>query len=162
LAGNIEAKYGTNGQAITITLNSLAASATVGRASASVDNTANVFLDALVGIEITLAAGTPSSSKAIWVYAYGTANGGTDYTDGCTGSDAGFTRTDPPNLPLLGILNAPTAGGLNWLGGPWSVAQAFGGNLPDHWGIAVFDDTGVALASSDNSAWYQGVYGQYT
>lgn len=150
--------YGTNNQAITLTLNALTASLTVGRASTAVDNTGNLFDDALVVVQIKMpAAGSPANSKAVWVYAYATADGGATYTDGATGSDAGFTRTDPANLPLLGVVNC-VANTTTYRAGPWSVASVFGGTLPDHWGIACFNDTGLTLFADTNSkAWYQGV-----
>lgn len=155
---DIKQAFGTANQGITITLNSLASSGTAGRESTAVDNTSNLFLDALVTVKITLpSSGTPADSKAVYVYAYGTADGGTTYSDDATGSDAAFTHTDPPNLKLIGIINAPVID-TAYVGGPFSVAAAFGGNLPAEWGIIVRNHTGVTLASSGNSAHYQGVY----
>lgn len=148
--------YGTNGQAITITLASLAASATVGRASTAVDNTSNLYADALVILYVT--TGTVSGNKQVLLYAYGTVNGGTDFTEGVTGTDAGFTRNDPTNLRLVATVQCPT-NSINYEAGPFSIAAAFGGILPQKWGIAVFNDTGAALSSSSstNQALYQGL-----
>ena len=162
MATTIKALYGTNNQAITITLNSLAASATAGRASTAVDNTTNLFLDALVAG--TISVGVVSGNKQILIYAYGTADGGSHYsgangTNTITGTDAAFTRADPTDLKPIGVLPVPTAS-VVYTFGPYSVAQAFGGVLPDHWGIVVFNDSGVALAASSNAAWYQGVQAQ--
>lgn len=154
---DVKTAYGTSNQAITITLNSLASSATAGRESTAVDNTTNKFRDALVSILATLATGTPADSKALFVYAYGTADGGSNYSDVVTGSDAAITLTDPPNVRLIGVINTPT-GSASYVGGPFSVAAAFGGVLPDHWGIVVRNHSGVALETTGNSAHYQGVY----
>jgi hypothetical protein len=155
---NIKEAFGTSNQTITITLNALASSATVGRASTVVDNTTNLYIDALVQVIINMpAAGSPANDKAVYVFAYATANGGTNYTDSITGTDAGFTRTDPPNLRLIGTINCP-ASNKSYTSSPMSVAAAFGGVLPDHWGIAVFNFTGLTLNAASNSAFYQGVY----
>lgn len=153
---NIKQAFGTSNQAITITINSLAASATVGRASTAVDNSSNLFLDALVQVIIVNAGSAPTGNKCVFVYAYGTADGGTTYSDSITGTDAGFTRTDPTNLTLIGVVNAPTAS-ITYKSRPMAVAVGFGGVLPEKWGIAVFNDTGQTL-STGCSAFYQGVY----
>lgn len=155
---DVKQAFGTSNQAITITLNSLASSATAGRESTVIDNTSNLFRDALVTVKIKMpASGTPADSKAVYVYAYATADGGSSYSDGATGSDAAFTHSDPPNLKLIGIVSCP-ANTNTYTGGPFSVAQAFGGTLPAKWGIVVRNHTGLTLDSSGNSAHYQGVY----
>jgi hypothetical protein len=156
---SIKEAFGTNGQAITCTLASLASSATAGRESTVIDNTTNLFLDVLVSLTVKLQAGTPANDKAVYVYAYGTVNDGTDYTDGATGSDAAFTPTDPPNVRLIGVISAPASAG-TYKGGPFSVAAAFGGVLPAKWGIVVRNYTGIALSATegDHKKLYQGVY----
>ena len=57
----IKSKYGTNNQAITITLNSLANGGK--RESAAVDNSANFFLDALVQVKIATNASNDSTGS---------------------------------------------------------------------------------------------------
>lgn len=148
--------YGSNGQAITLTLASLANAAY--RQSTAVDNTSNLFLDVLVALKIkTNAAGT-SATGYLNVYAYGTADGGTTYTDGATGTDGAMTPTSPTNLKLIGVINA-VANGTTYNAGPFSVAAAFGGVLPDHWGIVVQNNTAATLdATGGNFAVvYQGI-----
>jgi hypothetical protein len=161
MAGDLKAKYGTSNQTITITLASLAASPTVGRESTAIDNTTNVFLDALVSV--WLESGTVSGNKQALLYAYGTSDGGTSYTESCTGTNAGFTRKDPTNLRQIAQIAMPSNATVYKVG-PYSVAAAFGGTLPDHWGIVVCNDSGVALSATagNNKAFYQGVYAQYT
>lgn len=149
--------YGTSAQAITCTITTLASSATACRASTAVDNTTNLFLDALVQVNVTLSATATANDKAVYVWAYGTADGGTTYTDGVTGTDAAFTRTDPPNLRLIGVLSTPTASN-SYKSGPMSVAAAFGGILPDHWGVVVQNFSGSAFTAG--AVLYQGVQGQ--
>lgn len=166
MAGNVELKYGTSNQTITITLASLTASATVGRASTAVDNTSNLFIDALVSGFVDV--GSVSGDKQVLIYAYGSADGGTTYSgqngaNSITGTDVGFTRADPTDLRLIGVLACPTSS-VKMLFGPYSVAQAFGGILPASWGIVVFNDSGATFSATagNNKAWYQGVLAQYT
>ncbi len=160
-ASTVKSAYGTSNQTITITLASLGTSATVCRASTAVDNTSNLFLDALVAGFVDV--GTVSGNKQVSVYAYGTADGGTTYSgfngsNTITGSDAGYTLAVPTDLKLIGVLGVPT-NSVKMGFGPYSVAQAFGGNLPDHWGIVVCNDSGASLSATagNNKAWYQGV-----
>jgi hypothetical protein len=163
MAGNIENKYGTNNQAITITLASLASSTVfVGRASTAIDNTTNVFQDALLLIKITT-AGTLVAPAYVTVYGYGTVDGGTTYTEAATGTDAGITLANPPNARVIGVLSTPVTA-TAYIGGPWSVAAAFGGVLPDHWGIIVVNTSGAALNSTEGNhlKLFQGVLTQYT
>lgn len=143
--------------AITITLTSLASSATAGRESAEVDNTSNRYIDALVFLATKLAAGTPGNDRAIYVFAWGSLDS-THYPDAITGADAAITFNDPVNIRLIGVINAPTSAG-TYKGGPFSIAQAFGGVMPPYWGIAVRNYTGIALSSTagDHEASFVGI-----
>lgn len=156
---DIKNKYGTSNQTITITLNALASSATAGRASTAVDNTSNVFLDALVSIHIDFPNSAPANDKAIYVYVYGSANGGTNYSGGITGTDAAYTMDDPTVLRLVGVIPIPTQNKV-YYAGPFSIAAAFGGVLPDRWGIYIRNYAGQTLGSTNNAAYYQGVLAQ--
>jgi len=157
---NILAAFGTIGQTITITVDSLAASTTVGRASTVVDNSSNLYLDALVSGVFVSSSSALAGSKSAYIFAYALLDGSSHYTDGVSGSDAGFTRTDPPNLPLVAQVNMPSTSS-SYRFGPYSIAMVFGGVLPDHWGVVVFNDTGQAF-STGNSITYQGVYATST
>lgn len=160
--GAIQAAYGANGQAITITLNSLANStatfpqSTGIRQSTVVDNTTNLWLDALVTVLLT-AGGTAANDKAVYVYAFATTDNGTSYTGSAGATDAALTMQDPTVLRLIGIIPVPTIS-IAYVSTPMSVAAAFGGVLPAKWGIAVRNFSGSALAASACSANYQGVY----
>ena len=147
--------YGTNNQSITITLASLGN--TSYRQSTAVDNSSNLFLDVLVQLKIKTGTGV-SAQGYLNVYVYGTANGGTNYTDGASGTDGAMTPTSPTNLKLIGIINA-VADATTYSGGPFSVAAAFGGILPDHWGIVVQNVTNAALDATGGNftAFYQGI-----
>lgn len=155
----IKSLYGSNGQAITITLASLANNSA--QASTAIDNTSNLFVDALVFVSVKSGGSSTSASGSVQVYAYGTADGGTNYTEGATGSNAGITLTSPTNLRLIGSLNV-VANATTYKAGPFSVAAAFGGVLPDHWGIVILNSSGGTLDSTEGNHLkvYQGVQSQ--
>ena len=159
MAADIKTKYGTANQAITCTLASLGSASA--RASTAVDNTTNLFLDALVMVQVKSGASGVSATGYVNVYAYGTADGGTTYSDGATGTDAAITLTVPPNARLIGVLNV-VANATTYKSGPFSVAAAFGGVLPDHWGIIVENKSGAALDATEgnHAKFYQGVLAQ--
>ncbi len=164
MSETFEPLYGSSNQAITISADGLTNSNTIGRQSAAVDNSSNLYADALVFAKVAVGTRTIGSDKALYVYVYGTVDGGTTYTDGCSGSDAAFTRTDPPNLIPLGTVNITAQSTTNY-GGPWSVAARFGGQLPQKWGIVVDNFCGITLSgtsggSSNQHFYYQGVQSQ--
>jgi hypothetical protein len=158
MAGDIKNKYGPSNQAITVTIPGLNNAGV--RGSTAVDNSANVFVDALVMVKVKTGASGTAATGFVDVYAYGTADSGTTYSGGFGGADAAYLA------PLSAVVKlGRIAAGANatvYAGGPWSVAAAFGGSLPDHWGIAVDNETGASLDASVGNAFYQGVYGQYT
>lgn len=150
---------GTSNQAFTITLTSLADAAA--RESTVVDNSSNLFLDALVFFIIKTGAGALATVPFVNIYAYGTADGGTTYTDGASGSNAGITLISPPNLKIVGIGSTPSSA-VSYKIGPFSIAAAFGGVLPEKWGVVVENKTGQAFDASIASGFYQGVSQQIT
>lgn len=141
----LKAAYPTLGQAITITLASLASGSV--RESAAVDNQTNLYLDALVAVTIKLQAGSPSSDKAVYVYAAGSTDAST-WPDAVTGSDAGITLNNPTQLRLLGVIFAPTSAG-TFKSEPLSVASVFGGVLPPKWSIVLLNKTGIAFSATE-------------
>ncbi len=157
-AADIKSKYGTSNQAITCTLASLTTGSA--RSCLAVDNSTNVYLDALVMVQIKSGASSTSATGTVNVYAYGTVDGGTTYTEGA-GTDAGITLTAPPNVRLIGVLNV-VANATTYKSGPFSVAQAFGGTMPDHWGLIIENKSGGTLDGTEGShaKLYQGVYAQ--
>lgn len=177
MSSTVKPLYGTTNQAITITLNSLASSATAGRQSTVVDNRTNLFADVLVGGKFQIATGgSVGNDKAIYIYLFGTSNdsdfgaergvAGTQATLGA--SDAAFSMTDPTvgGTCLLGPVRvvavpvAPTSTAGVYVIQPFSVANAFGGRVPAQWGIFVRNYCGITLDSSSNSMWYQGIQDQ--
>ncbi len=157
---DIKTKYATADQEITITLNSLADDAM--RQSTAVDNSVHCYLDALVQIIISNTEGAPAGDKNVLVYAYGTADGGNMYSGGAGGTDGAFGTASGElieNCKLLGIIHLD-ADDENFKGDVMSVSSAFGGVMPQKWGIIVKNQVGVALAAANNYACYQGVYVQ--
>lgn len=156
---DIKEKFGTSGQAITLTIASLANGSA--RASTAVDNSTNLYLDALVSLKVKSASSSTSSSGSVTLYAYGTADGGTTYTESATGTDAAITLTSPTNARLLGVVNV-VANSTTYNAGPFAVAAAFGGNLPEKWGVIILNSSGATLdsTSGNHAIVYQGVYAQ--
>lgn len=135
------------------------------RESTAVDNSTNKYIDALVGGKIQI--GAPSADGYIAIYAYGTYDG-TEYTAGLTGSDGtvtwgttGSTGLDGfNNLPLLGTIAVDATDDnddARW--GPFSVAQAFGGVLPQKWGVVIRNQTGASLnaTGTNNECQFTGI-----
>lgn len=144
---------------ITMTLASLASSATAAREGTAVDNSSNLYLDAFWYLAFKLQTGSPANDKAIYQYVYGSEDG-TNYTDNATGSDAAVTLRVPSNLPLVGTIQAPDSGALTYKGHPVAVASAFDGILPRKWGPVVRNYTGVtgSATEGDHTKTYSGLY----
>lgn len=141
--------------ALTITLTSLANGAA--RESDAVDNSTNLYIDALCRVHVKLATGTPASDKLINVYAYGSEDG-TNYGDNVTGANAGVTLRSPTNLKLVATIYTPDSGGLTYKSHPFGIAWAFGGILPVKWGIVVENRSGLALDTTGNAVAFNGSY----
>jgi hypothetical protein len=157
---DIKAGYGSSNQGITITISSLANDTK--RESVAVDNSVNCFFDALVQVKIaTNTTADSTGDQSVYIYAYGTSDGGTTYSGNASGSDAAF-GTDPQqlsNCKLIGVVYTPTQNKI-YESDLMSIASAFGGVLPQRWGIIVHNRTGQTLKSGDCSAFYQGIHAQ--
>lgn len=145
---------GATATTITVTLTSLGSGAA--RQSAAVDNTSNRYLDAEV--RVTTKGASAANVTTLDVYAYGAAESTTPvYTDGASGSDAAFTAANRLNAVQVGqvVMNGTTA----VTAGPWSLAQAFGGNVPQKWGLIFVNNSGDALSATagDHVVVYQGI-----
>jgi hypothetical protein len=146
-----------NSAALTITLNSLAASATVGRQATVIDNSSNLYDDVLVTVIIDTSASAIGSSKTVSVYVSGSEDGTNfDQDDGVMGaSDAGYTINATTNLKTGTVINCPTSSKV--YNATFSVASLWGGVMPRKWTIVVCNDTNQSLNSSGNSASYTGI-----
>jgi len=134
--------------AVTITLASLAQAAA--RECTAIDNSNNLYLDAVLYLAIPLQAGTPGSDKAIYVWFYGSEDG-TNYTDNATGSDAAVTLRSPTNLRGPFVIATPDSGALTYKAVIGSVAAFFGGVLPRKWGFVVQNMTNLTFNATEGS-----------
>lgn len=150
---SIKVTFGT-ATAFTKTNANIASSATAGWVSNAIDNSTNLFLDALVHVELAAVNTAPANSKAIFLYAFALADSsGSAYTstgDGTpSGSEATLTYPDVTTLgvvaPRLGIIPYPVQNkAIN--AGPFSVAACFGGVLPPKWCIGMVNHSGMTLS----------------
>jgi hypothetical protein len=149
--------FGSASQGITITLASLAQAAA--RQSTAIDNTSNLFLDAMVYLAIPILTGTPGSDKAIYIYAFGSEDG-TNYDDNAGATDAAITLRVPSNLRFLDVILTPDSGALTYKKVIPSVARAFGGILPPKWGIVIKNMTNLAFNATEGNLIkeYRGIY----
>jgi hypothetical protein len=129
------------------------------RESTAIDNTSNKFLDARVFVQTK---GQASGTALIDWYVY-SALGNTTYSDAATGTDAAFTAANRRNSRYLGSvqMNANTTAVQCELP---SVATAFGGTMPDKWGLICVNSSGAALSATpgDHVIEYEGVYATST
>lgn len=161
IKGTIQPKYGTANQTITITLASLASSATAARQSTVIDNTTNLYEDVLFFIKYTTVAST-STTGYLNVYGYATADG-TSYSGGAGATDAALTIRNPTELVLLVSLPANTASA-TYNAGPFSFCRLYGlDRLPQKFGFVVANVSGQALnaTAANHAMFYQGVNGNF-
>lgn len=143
----VKLKYATSSN-LTLTLASLADNAS--RESTVVDNSTNLYLDAMLYLKIKV--GTVANEKAVYCWFYGSEDG-TNYTDAITGTDAAFTMTTPTNLRGPFIVSTPS-NSTTYKSVVGSVAAFFGGVLPRKWGIVIENQSGAALDSTEGNHGY--------
>lgn len=150
---------------LTISLASLASSSTfvAGQESAVVDNSSNLYLDALLSGKVTVGT-TPTVNTQILVYVFGQNNDTPTYPDVMDGTDSAETLTSVGVgrgfLKLAAVLDVDsTTSDRAYPFGPVSVAALFGGALPQRWSVFVTHNTGVALnaTAGNHEISYQGV-----
>lgn len=151
--------------AITITLTSLADGGY--RESAGVSNTTNKYMDAVIGGSIQV--GVVTADGVISLFAYGSADAGGIYSGGLAGTDETITWGTTPasssvegfnQLRLLGVVSVDTTDDNNDIEfSGMSVAGAFGGIMPEKWGIVVLNESSIALnaTGTNNEVHYQGI-----
>ena len=157
---DIKSAYGSV-QTMTVTnLHSLANSATAGWQSAVVDNTSNLYLDALVTVVLDFANTAAANSRQAFIFAYGGIESGV-YSNPASGSEGTITLTSvvtsAQNLRLIGVVPYTTTDEIAE-SSPMSVAAAFGGVLPPYWGIVIINYSGAALHSANNTVKWRPVY----
>lgn len=126
-----------------LTLTSLATGAA--RESIAISNIDNKYDDYMIQLKIApIATGTLAGDKACYIYFYGSADG-TAYDDPCTGADAAIVigtyhgLKGPFVVPMYGIFGTVYEATIG------SVANFFGGNVPQKFGIVVENQTNAAL-----------------
>lgn len=152
--------------AITMDLANLGSSATfvAGRESSQIDNTTNVFVDAIVSGQVSVGT-TPTANTQINVYVWGADTSlATTALDVLDGTDSAETLTNVgirDALRLGASINVPAnTSDVAYIVLPFSVAALFGGILPKFWGLFVAHNTAVNLrnnAVNTNSFEYVGV-----
>lgn len=145
---------------ITITLASLASSTTrlAGRESTAIDNTTNLYVDALVSGKIRVGT-SPTTGKSIEVWVYGQVEDAGTYPDVLDGTDSDETLTSDGvkfgALKLLKAFTTENTSDRDYFLNNESVAAAFGGVMPKKWGLFVTHDTGVALNATGGNHWFK-------
>jgi hypothetical protein len=148
---DLKLAYGTASD-LTITLASMATDTNLltGRESATIDNSANLFLDYLVSGKIT--AGTsPTAARSIEVWAVGSWDG-TNWPDVFDGTESAETITSADIKAsvcrfVAAIATANTSD-RTYHFGPVSLSSAFGGVLPPKVVLFITHSTGVNLNST--------------
>ena len=137
---------------LTITLASLASDTNLltGRESATIDNTANLYLDILISGKIT--AGTsPTASRSIEVWAVGSWDG-TNWPDVFDGTESAETITSADIKAsvcrFVAAMATANTSDRTYHFGPVSLASAFGGTLPPKVVLFITHSTGQNLNST--------------
>lgn len=139
--------YGTT-TAMTITLASLATDVNLvaGRQSTVVDNGIDDAIDASIGGKVTTGT-SPTASRQIEIWLFCSYDD-TEYIGGAGASDAAFTPDTKVALKMLQVLPTVNTSDKAYRWGGFSVANAFGGLMPEKWGGYVVHNTGVNLNST--------------
>jgi hypothetical protein len=178
MAGDLKAKYGTQGTLTFTTFNSLAGSSgfTAGASSLAVDNTTALALDYLLASKITWSATAPAAGTyQLDLSVYSNLNDTPDYPlDGsgnALGTDIARTFAQDKDkfnsVNLLKSLQLHTTANKVYTMSAASIKAALGMPevMPKFWGL--FATHGVTTASSTpaatgNTFWYMPVLQQYT
>lgn len=153
--------------AITFDISSLGTSATfvAGRESTQIDNTSNLYVDALVDVKgITGHASTaPTIGQEIRLYCWGSdvslATTAIDVLDGTDSAETLGHVSVLNSLRLAGSASVTVAtAGLLYYIQPFSVASLFGGVMPKFWGLFLAHNHTGALAAAQSALFqYSGI-----
>ena len=91
-----------------------------------------------------------AATDYIYVHTAGAVESGSPYifTDGATGTNSSFTTANLLNSPLLGAIKC---NGTNIVvGGPWSLASAWGGFIPPAVALIYRNESGASTSSTDS------------
>ena len=151
--------------AITFDVSSLATSASflAGRASTQIDNTTNMYNDAIVNVGGITCGTTPTIGQQIVLYAWGANTSvGTTNIDVITGTDGNFTLSHASVLQSLRFVAAPSVtvgtSSIKYWVQPFSVASLFGWVMPKYWGLFLAHNHTNALAAAQSALFsYNGI-----
>jgi hypothetical protein len=143
--------------AITITPGALANAAY--RQSAAVDNSTNLYADAMIYGKAITASSAMTVNSALFLFLVWSLDAGTTYSNNASGTDAAYTQPDSDsNLVIGGSAIIPAATTTPVYFRPFSFCQAAGLLfLPQKWGVILKNASGVALQSGTHVFVYQGV-----
>jgi hypothetical protein len=148
---------GAAGVEITFTLTSI--TDTSWRQSILVDNTANLYLDSLVGGNVQVGT-TPTVDTTLDFYTYGQYNTSADFTGGASGTDSAYTPDGEETLfRLLTSIVVDVTSDQEYEWGPVAVAPLYGGWLPQRYGLLMQNNT-VATTNAtgtNNGTFYTGI-----
>jgi hypothetical protein len=124
-----------------------------------VDNTSGLYIDAQV--QIILKTGTSGPfSNYVTLYAFASLDG-THFPD-ALGATEGLVSpwSTTPNLKQLGLLSVSAVGTI-YRSDVFSVGALYGGTLPPHWGLCLYNNSGAALdgTAGNFSILWAGAYG---
>jgi hypothetical protein len=139
--------------ALTITLASLAASATAGQESTAVNagSGGDDCFDAEVWGQI-MTGTTPANASQIEIWLYGGGNSG-ELSGGAAGSNGGLTPSNKTLMKLAQIIQVTNTSNVAHEFHLGSVAAYFGNLMPEYWGVWVLNNTNVALNSTGSNHW---------
>ena len=152
--------------ALTITLASLATDANLltGRESTVVDNTSNLYLDAMLTGLITTGTSPTAGVIEIWGYLPSRIVTSTatyhDVLDGTDSAETIGSDEEKYKLPLLASIATNANSDEPYPVLITSLAKAFGGYfLPTHWGVFITHNTAVNLNATAGNHYlhYQGI-----
>lgn len=129
---------------ITITASTLATGAARQSVAVVTDTTQNVS-DYRISVKPTSAAGTPTGSKAVFVWVAVSDDAGTSWMGNATGTDAAITLDSPHQFFLGCVIPFPTTTIAR--GGDFSLKAACGGSLPANWCIIIENQIGFAFTA---------------
>jgi len=137
----------------------LTAGSAIGWESSAVDNSGNLYQDALIQFSISFGASAPAGDKALYIYAYGAMS--STFSSPITGSQGLVTAGNAltgTNIRPLYVMTLGTAS-QTLISPPISVNTTFGGVLPPKWGIFILNDAGSTLLTAAAVAIkWKGVY----
>lgn len=157
----------TTATAITLDLSSLATSSTLldGVESGEINNSTNNYMDCIVNMDEVAghASTAPTIGQVIEIWVWGSdtslATTPIDVLDGTSSAETLSHAAVKQGLAFAGAASVTVAtAALSYRINPFSVAQLFGGVMPDFWGLFVtHNHTGALAAAMSGKFSYQGV-----